>query len=152
MKGKILDYNIQESKGIISGDDGQRYSFESSEWKNNISPKVNQFVDFEIDGKNAKGVYIQSSSSSIDIGSGEKSKIVVGLLALLLGGLGVHKFYLGCTTAGIIMLVICIFGFILLGLPSLIICMIAFVEGLIYLFKSDTDFEQVYVNNKKCWF
>lgn len=50
------------------------------------------------------------------------------------------------------MLVICIFGFILLGLPSLIICMIAFVEGLIYLFKSDTDFEQVYVNNKKCWF
>jgi hypothetical protein len=28
MKGKILDYNIQESKGIISGDDGQRYSFE----------------------------------------------------------------------------------------------------------------------------
>ena len=56
MKGKVLDYNIQESKGIISGDDGQRYSFESSEWKNNISPKVNQFVDFEIDGKNAKGV------------------------------------------------------------------------------------------------
>ena len=31
MKGKVLDYNIQESKGIISGDDGQRYSFESSE-------------------------------------------------------------------------------------------------------------------------
>ena len=28
MKGKILDYNIQESKGIISGDDGQRYNFE----------------------------------------------------------------------------------------------------------------------------
>ena len=74
MKGKVLDYNIQESKGIISGDDGQRYSFESSEWKNNISPKVNQFVDFEIDGKNVKGVYIQSSSSSIDIGSGEKVK------------------------------------------------------------------------------
>ena len=29
MKGKILDYNIQESKGVISGDDGQRYSFEN---------------------------------------------------------------------------------------------------------------------------
>ncbi|MBK6304034.1 MAG: hypothetical protein IPF43_09475 [Arcobacter sp.] len=25
MKGKILDYNIQESTGIISGDDGRRY-------------------------------------------------------------------------------------------------------------------------------
>ncbi len=80
----------------------------------------------------------------------EKSKIVAGLLALLLGGLGVHKFYLGCTTAGIIMLVICIFGFILLGLPSLIICMIAFVERshLSYL-NLIQIFEQVYVNNKK---
>ena len=29
MKGKILDYSIQESKGIISGDDGQSYSFEN---------------------------------------------------------------------------------------------------------------------------
>ena len=33
MKGKILDYNIQESNGIISGDDGQRYSFENKDWK-----------------------------------------------------------------------------------------------------------------------
>ena len=33
MKGKILDYNIQESTGIISGDDGQRYSFSKNEWK-----------------------------------------------------------------------------------------------------------------------
>ena len=152
MKGKVLDYNIQESKGVISGDDGQRYSFVNSEWKNNISPKANQVVDFEVDEQNAKGIYLQASSSPINIGSGEKSKIVAGLLALLLGGLGIHKFYLGCTTAGIIMLVVFLFGFILLGLPSLIIAIIAFVEGLIYLFKSDSDFEQIYVNNKKCWF
>lgn len=152
MKGKILDYNIQNSSGVISGDDGQRYSFVNSEWKNSVSPKVNQIVDFEIDGQNAKGVYLQSSLNSIDIGSGEKSKMVAGILALFLGAIGIHKFYLGCTTAGIIMLVVFIFGLILLGLPSLIIAIIAFVEGLIYLFKSDSDFEQIYVNNKKCWF
>ncbi len=151
MKGKILDYNIQESCGVISADNGQRYTFTNSEWKNNVSPKANQIVDFEIDGQNAKGIYLQSSGS-ITESTGEKSKIVAGLLALLLGGLGVHKFYLGCTTAGIVMLVVCIFGIILLGFPSLIICIIAFVEGLIYLFKSDVDFEQTYVNNKKCWF
>lgn len=40
MKGKILDYNIQESTGIISGDDGQRYSFSNSEWKSSESPKA----------------------------------------------------------------------------------------------------------------
>ena len=49
MKGKILDYNIQESKGIISGDDGQRYSFENKDWKASELPKVNQIVDFETD-------------------------------------------------------------------------------------------------------
>ena len=58
MKGKILDYNIQESKGIISGDDGQRYSFENKDWKASELPKVNQIVDFEIDEEYAKKIYI----------------------------------------------------------------------------------------------
>src|SRR5574344_1902073 len=101
MKGKVLDYNIQESKGIISGDDGKRYSFSNSEWKVNISPKSNQIVDFEIDGQNAKEIYIHSSSG---VASGNSSsKIVAGILAILLGGLGVHKFYLVCTAAGSVM-------------------------------------------------
>ncbi len=46
MKEKILDYNIQESKGIISGDNGQRYSFETKDWKASESLKVNQVVNF----------------------------------------------------------------------------------------------------------
>lgn len=58
MKGKILDYNFQESKGLISGDDGNRYSFENSQWKADISPKVNQTVDFVIDGDIAKEIYL----------------------------------------------------------------------------------------------
>ena len=57
MKGKILDDNIQESKGIISGDDGQRYSFENKDWKASELPKVNQIVDFEVQGNQAKSVY-----------------------------------------------------------------------------------------------
>ena len=57
MKGKILDYNIQESKGIISGDDGQRYSFVNKDWKASELPKVNQIVDFEVQGNQAKSVY-----------------------------------------------------------------------------------------------
>ena len=57
MKGKILDYNIQESKGVISGDDGQRYIFENKDWKASELPKVNQIVDFEVDENQAKSVY-----------------------------------------------------------------------------------------------
>ena len=67
MKGKILDYNIQESKGVISGDDGQRYSFENKDWKASELPKVNQIVDFEVDELNALEIYLvkQSSYNSI---------------------------------------------------------------------------------------
>ena len=58
MKGKILDYNIQESTGIISGDDGRRYSFSNSEWKASESPKVNQTVDFEAQDGVANAIYL----------------------------------------------------------------------------------------------
>ena len=64
MKGKILDYNIQNSTGIISGDDGQRYNFTNGEWKSDKSPTVNQKVDFEIDEKNAKGIYSDIQNSN----------------------------------------------------------------------------------------
>lgn len=66
MKGKILDYNFQESKGVISADDGNRYYFENSEWKGSVSPKANQVVDFEIDGTNAKVIYLVKTSVSLE--------------------------------------------------------------------------------------
>ena len=88
MKGKILDYSIQESKGIISGDDGQRYSFENKEWKSSELPKVNQVVDFEVDEKNAKGIYLlqtdsilkQKKSATISM----ENKIGIGICLLLI--------------------------------------------------------------------
>lgn len=73
MKGKILDYNFQESRGIISANDGHRYSFENSQWKGTQSPKVNQIVDFEIDGQNAKDIYLDKSTMNFD---GVKDKLV----------------------------------------------------------------------------
>ncbi|GAX88348.1 conserved hypothetical protein [Lebetimonas natsushimae] len=150
MKGKVLDFNLQEGRGIISGDDGKRYEFEIKEWKEQTPPQKNDVVDFEVseDGK-AAGIYYDSDNSNV---SGEKSKIVAFLLAFFLGGFGVHKFYLGCTKEGIIMLVIFLLGFILAGIPSFIIAVIAFIESLIYIFKSDKEFEETYVKNKKCWF
>ncbi len=40
--------------------------------------------------------------------SGDKNKLVAALLALFLGGLGIHKFYLGRTGWGIIYLLFCL--------------------------------------------
>ena len=88
MKGKILDYNIQESKGVISGDDGQRYSFENKDWKASELPKVNQIVDFEIDEEYAKKIYILQSESALQhkegISISFENKIGIGICVFLI--------------------------------------------------------------------
>ena len=72
-------------------------------------------------------------------------KMVAGLLGILLGGFGVHKFYLGMTTPGIITLVL---TFVTCGIGGII----GLIEGIIYLTKSDADFYQQYIVEKKQWF
>ena len=47
MKGTILDFTIQTNAGIISGDDGKRYSFAGAEWKDTAHPVKGMVVDFE---------------------------------------------------------------------------------------------------------
>ena len=76
----------------------------------------------------------------------ESKKVVAGILAILLGGLGVHKFFLGYTGAGIILLVV---GIVTCFSISSII---GLVEGIIYLTKTDEQFYQEYVVGKKQWF
>lgn len=72
-------------------------------------------------------------------------KITAGVLGILLGGLGVHKFYLGYTGAGIIQLLAGIFScgaFVVVG----------HIEGIIYLCKSDQEFVDTYINGRREWF
>lgn len=146
MKGKILDYDLQNNTGMISGNDGKRYKFTKADWKNEKKPMANQVVDFSTEGENAQEIYLDRVVSQ------EKSKIVAGLLAFFLGALGVHKFYLGCNKAGIIML-LCFFpGMLLFGIPTIIVGVIAFIEFIIYIVKPDQEFEDTYITNKKCWF
>lgn len=59
-----------------------------------------------------------------------KSKVVAGLLAIFLGGLGVHRFYLGNSGVGIAMLLITLLSF---GFLSPIVCIWAFIEGIVIL-------------------
>ncbi len=84
---------------------------------------------------------------------GADKKIVSGVLGIVLGGLGIHKFMLGYTTEGIIMLVTWILGmFLLCGVPSLIVSVIGIVEGIMYLTKSDEEFSRTYIQGRKGWF
>lgn len=82
-----------------------------------------------------------------------KDHVAAGLLAIFLGSLGIHKFYLGYNTPGFIMLAVTIVGSIFsLGLAGLAMVVISIVEGVLYLSKPQTEFEQIYVFNKKEWF
>jgi TM2 domain-containing membrane protein YozV len=83
---------------------------------------------------------------------GSEKKLAAGLCGILLNGLGVHKFILGYTTEGIIMLVTYIVGLFLCGIPSLVVAIIGIIEGIMYLTKSDEEFSQTYIVNKKGWF
>ena len=82
-----------------------------------------------------------------------KDHVAAGLLAIFLGQLGIHKFYLGYNTAGFIMLAVTILGSLLtFGLAAGVVWVIAIIEGVLYLTKSQTEFEQIYVFNKREWF
>lgn len=84
---------------------------------------------------------------------GVKDHVAAGLLAILLGWLGVHKFYLGYYNAGFVMLGVSVLGGIVTAtLAAGAIWIIAIIEGVIYLTKSQTEFEQMYVANKREWF
>ena len=82
-----------------------------------------------------------------------KDHVAAGLLAIFLGPLGIHKFYLGYNTAGFIMLAVSIVGGLLtLSLAMWVIWVISIIEGILYLTKSQAEFEQMYVLNKREWF
>lgn len=76
---------------------------------------------------------------------GAEKKMLAGLLGILLGWTGAHKFVLGYQKEGIIQLVV-----------SLVTCgafgIVGLIEGIIYLTKSDEEFVATYINGRKGWF
>lgn len=75
----------------------------------------------------------------------ESKRILCGIFGILFGGLGIHRFILGDVGGGVLRIVITV---VTCGAGSLI----GFIEGIIYLTKSDPDFVQTYQIGKKAWF
>lgn len=76
---------------------------------------------------------------------GAEKKILAGLLGILLGWTGAHKFILGYQKEGIIMLVL---GLVTCGVFGIV----GLIEGIIYLTKSDDEFVATYITGNKPWF
>ena len=99
----------------------------------------------------AQQTYSQPTYASPAVGT--KDHVAAGLLAILFGWLGIHKFYLGYNTSGFIMLGVSILGGIItFSLAAGVMCIIGIVEGILYLTKSQSEFEQMYVFSKREWF
>ena len=186
MTGQILDFSFQENSGVISGSDGVRYHFDGSDWRGERLPTRGITVAFETEWNQAKNVYLAG-----------KNKIVAGWLAIVVGGLGIHKFYLRFTGPGLVYLLTNIISiaiivllmkglssaipispeesyylsmipfvsliFSAISLPFMLACIpfilvliilriIAIIEGIIYLTKSDEEFDRLYDAEKKKWF
>ena len=89
---------------------------------------------------------MQTENNKSNMAHPVKSKrIIAGVLGILLGELGVHKFILGYTKEGLIQIAMTI---VTCGIAGLI----GFIEGIIYLTKSDQEFINEYQVGKKGWF
>ena len=163
MKGTILDYSIQKNDGVITADDGTRYKFTGADWKADSHPERGQKVDFDVSDGKAVDIYmalveqgspaiVSSRTAGVHQSSVRtKSKVTAGVLAIVLGGFGVHKFYLGYVGTGFIFLAIWIVG-LLIFIGPLVVGVIGIIEGIRYLSMSDEQFDQTYVKNSKLWF
>jgi TM2 domain-containing membrane protein YozV/tetratricopeptide (TPR) repeat protein len=87
-----------------------------------------------------------ANSKRHEHGSGIPNRKTVAYCAIILGGFGVHKFMLGHKKAGLITIGISLFTY---GIGGFII---GIIEGVIYINKSESDFEKIYVQGKKQWF
>jgi len=95
----------------------------------------------------------------VTVASRASNKVAAGICGILLGEFGVHKFILGYSNAGTIMLAATLGGWVLTFLTCgitffapLAIHIIGLVEGIIYLTKTDEEFVRIYVEGRKEWF
>lgn len=72
-------------------------------------------------------------------------KLLAGIMGILFGGLGIHRFILGDTGGGLLRILITV---LTCGLGSII----GLIEGIIYLTKTDPEFYQTYMVERRPWF
>ena len=103
---------------------------------------LNDMMD---DAKESAKEFASEAKETFNNASGENKKVLAGVLGIIFGGLGIHKFILGYNKEGIILLIATI---VTCGFASII----GLIEGIIYLTKSDEEFYNTYQVGKKPWF
>ena len=154
MNGQVLEYSSENESGIIAGSDRSRYTFTRFDWKAQETPSPGMRVDFNAYRDRAVNIYLVAG----DPGGARvsaKSKVTAGLLAIFLGAFLAHHFYLGNYKTAMVRLLLYPFV-VMIGSPvnmkwypipflvfaAIILGILALIEGIMYLVKSDEDFYQ----------
>jgi TM2 domain-containing membrane protein YozV len=144
MRGQVLGVDRRRGEGIVSGDDGRRYRFKPDDWAHRGEPAVGMYVDFDTEADRALTLFpvpgtVPAPAAGEAAPFSDRNKFVAAILALLFGPLGIHRFYLGRTGTGIVMLVLsCTIVGLLATAPW------AFVDMIRYLMMSDREFAERY--------
>jgi TM2 domain-containing membrane protein YozV len=147
MRGHVLGVDTRTGDGIVTGEDGRRYSFKPLDWAARGEPAIGMEVDFETHESRALSIFpapgaapppaVASAPPAPDIG--DRNKYIAALIAFLIGPLGIHRFYLGRTGTGIAMVVLsCTLVGLLLTIPW------AFIDMIRYLVMDEREFAQRY--------
>ncbi len=83
-------------------------------------------------------------------GAAANNRVAAGVCGILLGAMGVHKFILGYTWAGITTVLISVIGFCCYGWMAMHV--VGIIEGIMYLSMSDRDFERIHGKRLRPWF
>ncbi|MGB5435372.1 MAG: NINE protein [Maribacter sp.] len=109
--------------------------------------------EFAHEAKDTAKEFTDSAKEAFSKAGGDNKKMLAGILAIVLGALGVHKFILGYNKEGIIMLAVTIvLGFFTCGIGASLMGILGLIEGIIYLTKSDEEFYNTYQVGQKPWF
>ena len=156
MRGHVLGVDTRTGEGMITGEDGKRYSFRPPDWAHRGEPAIGLYVDFEATESRALSIFpVPNAPATIGTGGysappapiresgGDRNKLVAALLAFFIGPIGVHRFYLGRIGSGIAMLVLsCTVIGLIVTVPWAIIDMIR------YLVMSDREFAARYARRE----
>lgn len=147
MRGQVLGVDTRTGDGIVTGEDGRRYSFKPLDWAARGEPAVGMQVDFEIHESRALSIFPVPGTSPPPVAAsrpsepdlGDRNKYIAALIAFLIGPLGIHRFYLGRTGSGIAMVILsCTIVGLLVTVPW------AFIDMIRYLVMSDREFAERY--------
>jgi TM2 domain-containing membrane protein YozV len=149
MRGQVLGVDTRTGDGIVTGEDGRRYSFKPLDWAARGEPAVGMEVDFETHESRALSIFPVPGASSPPVAASagparaplddDRNKYIAALIAFFLGPFGIHRFYLGRTGSGIAMVILSctIVGF-LVTVPW------GFIDMIRYLIMSDREFAERY--------